>query len=296
MGNKNIVWFTILSLHWKWYSKIKLTYNSILIAYEVKQPILDAKLAALRSHSPEVASWINKIPLQKWTQAYDGGNSFRHMTTNLVECMNSVLKIARSLPICALIKATFERTATWFVERAVKAYLMLQASHQYPEEINAIIRKNQQQARMYQVHQYSRENNEFQVQETFSPHDHNLPISFTVKLNDWWCDCGHFQVVRLPCHHVIVVCSFSYINLTTYIHPVYSLYNISKAYEIQFHPVQNKDYWFTYPRPNFILDPNMRRRVPGRPPITRIHNEMDKPNLNKQSKCSYCRNEGNHRG
>ena len=107
----------------------------------MKQPILDAKLAALRSYSPEVASWIDRIPLQKWTQAYDGGSRFGHMTTNLAECMNSVLKRARSLPICALIKATFERTATWFVERGVKADSMLRADHQYIEEINAIIRK-----------------------------------------------------------------------------------------------------------------------------------------------------------
>jgi len=29
---------------------------------------------------------------------------------------------------------------------------------------------------------------------------------------------------------------------------------------------------------------------------TRIHNEMDQPNLNRRSKCSYCRNEGHDRG
>ena len=81
--------------------------------------------------------------------------------------MNYVLKRARSLPICALIKATFERTATWFVERGVKADSMLRAGYQYTEEINAIIKKNQQQAGMCQVRRYSRENNEFQVQEIF---------------------------------------------------------------------------------------------------------------------------------
>ena len=77
--------------------------------------------------------------------------------------MNSVLKRAHSLPICALIKATFERTATWLVERGIKADSMLRSGHQYPEEINAIIRKNQQQAGMCQVRRYLRENNEFEV-------------------------------------------------------------------------------------------------------------------------------------
>ncbi|XP_027927775.1 uncharacterized protein LOC114184659 [Vigna unguiculata] len=61
------------------------------MAYEVKQPIFNAKLSALRSHSSEVASW-DRIPLQKWTQAYDGSSRFGHMTTNLAECMNSILK------------------------------------------------------------------------------------------------------------------------------------------------------------------------------------------------------------
>jgi len=43
--------------------------------------------------------------------------------------MTSVLKRACSLPICALIKETFERTATWFVEIGVKADSMLRAGH-----------------------------------------------------------------------------------------------------------------------------------------------------------------------
>jgi len=43
--------------------------------------------------------------------------------------MNSVLERTRSLPICALIKATFERTTTWFVEREVKVDSMLRAGH-----------------------------------------------------------------------------------------------------------------------------------------------------------------------
>jgi len=94
------------------------------------------------------------------------------MTTNLVECMNSIIKGACSLPICALIRATFERTATWFVERGVKAKLMLRVGHQYSEDINSIIRKNQQQAGMCQVRRYSRQNNEYQVEDMFSPHDH----------------------------------------------------------------------------------------------------------------------------
>ncbi|KAH1210808.1 hypothetical protein GmHk_15G045028 [Glycine max] len=36
--------------------------------------------------------WLNQIPKSKWTQAYGEGKWYDRMTTNLVECMNYVLK------------------------------------------------------------------------------------------------------------------------------------------------------------------------------------------------------------
>ncbi|XP_014503102.1 uncharacterized protein LOC106763420 [Vigna radiata var. radiata] len=269
----------------------------ILTAYEVKQPTVTAKLTALRHHYPQQVAWIDKIPLNKWSQAFDGGRRYGHMTTNLAECMNSVLKGARSLPICALIKTTFERTQSWFLERGLKTQYMLQAGHQFPEEIADIIRKNQQQSAYCHVHRYNRENSEFDVQEISTPHQYRPhPISYKVRLNELWCDCGHFQATRLPCHHVIAVCASSHIPLTQVIDPVYSLNNIYKAYEVQFHPIQNEDYWSAYTGPNFIPDPHTRRKASGRPSTKRIPNEMDESTPDQPKKCSYCRNQGHHKG
>jgi len=64
------------------------------------------------------------------------------MTTNLAECMNSMLKGARSLPICALLKITFQNINAWFVERGLKAYSMLRAGHQYLEDVIALLQQN----------------------------------------------------------------------------------------------------------------------------------------------------------
>jgi len=38
---------------------------------------------------------------------------------------------------------------------------------------------------------------------------------------------------------------------------MYNLHNIYKVYEIQFYPVRNKNYWFTYTNPNFIPSSQM---------------------------------------
>jgi len=62
-----------------------------MTTYEMKQPIVQAKLSVMRSEFKQAFSWIDLIPLEKLTQAYDGGKSYGHMTTNLVEFINLFL-------------------------------------------------------------------------------------------------------------------------------------------------------------------------------------------------------------
>jgi len=78
----------------------------------MKQPTVHANLSVMRYKFKQAFSWIDRIPLEKWTQAYNGGKRYGHMTTNLAECINFVLKGARSLLISVLVKATFEKTKT----------------------------------------------------------------------------------------------------------------------------------------------------------------------------------------
>jgi hypothetical protein len=60
-----------------------------------------------------VKQWLEKIPREKWTQAYDGGKRYGHMTTNLAESLNSVLKGVRALPILALVKIFKSTILLW---------------------------------------------------------------------------------------------------------------------------------------------------------------------------------------
>jgi len=92
------------------------------------------------------------------------------MTTNLAECMNSILKGARSLPIWALVKTTFQRKNSRFVERGTKATYMIAGGNQFPEDIATSLRKNQQQSAMCHVQTFSQDNTEFDVQEIASHH------------------------------------------------------------------------------------------------------------------------------
>jgi len=71
------------------------------------------------------------------------------------------LRGARSLPISALVKTTFETIKDWFVQRGTKADRMLRAGHIYLEDIIAILQKNEQQSVMCHVERYDRQDSEF---------------------------------------------------------------------------------------------------------------------------------------
>jgi len=182
----------------------------------------------------------------------------------------------------------------WFVERATKIQCMLQAEHQFPEDIVALLRKNETQSAMCHVQRYGRENSDFDVEDMLITELRHYLTTYTVKLNEWWCDYEEFQAICLPCPYVIAVCSFCHLQLTTFVAPVYSVHNIFKAYEVQFNPVRNQDYWSTYTGPNLLPDPMMHQHQLGRPNTQRIHKEMDDSIPNKPKKCSYCRTEGHN--
>nr|XP_025607232.1 uncharacterized protein LOC112698021 [Arachis hypogaea] len=63
----------------------------------------------LEERGEAYARWCDAIGLRHWVLAFDEGHRWGHMTTNLVECINSVLKGARNLPVLALVRATYYR-------------------------------------------------------------------------------------------------------------------------------------------------------------------------------------------
>jgi len=83
---------------------------------------------------------LDQIPKSKWTQAYDEGK-YGHMTINLIECMNSILKGARTLPITALVNETFNKINDSFVINGIKIMNMIKAGHRYSEDVYVMMKK-----------------------------------------------------------------------------------------------------------------------------------------------------------
>lgn len=69
---------------------------------------------------------------------------------------------------------------------------MLRARHNYPEEVVVMLQENQCHAGMHYVQRYSWETCEFEVQELANLNVGQQAMTYTIKLNEWWCDYGEF--------------------------------------------------------------------------------------------------------
>ncbi|KAL5170049.1 hypothetical protein HKD37_11G031820 [Glycine soja] len=160
------------------------------LGYEMRKSRFEAKFLTMRAEFPQAAYWLDQIPKSKWTQTYDEGKWYDHMTTNLAECMNSVLKGARALPITALVNETFNKINDSFVTNDIKIMNMIKAGHRYSEDVYVMMQENQHIVTSHYVCMYARETGEFEFQEIINTRLGRRAMACTVRLNEWSCDCG----------------------------------------------------------------------------------------------------------
>ncbi|XP_039122070.1 uncharacterized protein LOC120258686 [Dioscorea cayenensis subsp. rotundata] len=219
----------------------------------------------LQDNDEEATRWLDNIPREKWAQAFDKeGRRYGHMTTNLAECVNSVLKGTRNLPITAMVKSTYFRLAELFVRKGVQAQAQIASSLIFSESLMKVIQENQQAASSIYVRQFDHEEKSF-------------------------------MMLHFPCRHVLAACSHIHLHWEEYVDNVYRLQTVFNVYRKEFEPVSNERYWNPYNGPRLHPNITMRRPTKGRPKSTRIRNEMDIREDVQRKRCGLCRNEGHSR-
>ncbi|XP_057734020.1 uncharacterized protein LOC130949269 [Arachis stenosperma] len=224
----------------------------------------------MRTENPAMCDWANRMEYDKWTQHEDASRRFGHMTTNISECVNSMLKGTRNLPVTSLVKSTYGRLAQLFVA------------------LVKVIDRNLRDSRCFNVTLYDRHQSEYTVAETTPTGTFSLG-SYRVSLKDHRCDCGHFQALHYPCCHAIACCAYSQLNWASYVHEVYHMSEVFNVYNQGFLPPIPEGLWPPYAGPTIIPDPNMRRAKEGRPKATRIRGSMDQSQENQPKRCGLCR-------
>ncbi|XP_025625140.1 uncharacterized protein [Arachis hypogaea] len=269
----------------------RLLVNAAYVKTEVE---FDYWFDILRSENPAMCDWANRIEYLLWTQYSDEGRRFGHMTTNISECVNSILKGVRNLPVCSLVKATYGRLAELFVRKGREAEAQLGTGQQFSQYLVKCIEANLKTARCFTVTIYDRDNSEYTVAETTPTGSFSLG-TYRVSLGSKTCDCGYFQALHFPCPHALACCSYSRITWQPYVHQVYRLSSVFGVYQMGFTPPISEGFWPPYAGPTVIPDPNMRRAREGRPRSTRIRTNIDDADPNCPKRCGLCRQTGHTR-
>nr|XP_025625498.1 uncharacterized protein LOC112717770 [Arachis hypogaea] len=110
----------------------------------------------LEERGKAYARWCDAIGLRHWVLAFDEGHRWGHMTTNLVECINSVLKGARNLPVLALVRAIYYWLNELFTRKSAEAHERKRAGFTYSVFAQKRIEANMQQAGNIVVHRFDR--------------------------------------------------------------------------------------------------------------------------------------------
>ncbi|RYR46739.1 hypothetical protein Ahy_A07g032527 [Arachis hypogaea] len=148
---------------------------------------------------------------------------------------------------------------------------------------------NQRASGNIQVSCFDRENEVFEVREMPSG------VEYAVDLRHYRCDCGEFQVDRIPCRHVFACCANQRLDWKVYVNDVYKMDQIRRVYRARFRPLGNPATWPAYHGPRFVGNPFLRRVAKGRPKMTRFLNEMDTRMLRRPRRCKQCGAEGHSR-
>ena len=72
----------------------------------------------IKEINAEACKWLMKNDLDKWTLHRDGGKRWGMLTTNSSELFNGLLKLARGLPVTAMVRLTYNQIVNRFVTRS----------------------------------------------------------------------------------------------------------------------------------------------------------------------------------
>ncbi|XP_057739988.1 uncharacterized protein LOC130957117 [Arachis stenosperma] len=119
----------------------------------------------LKEWSEAYTQWCDDIGVERWMLAFDGGHRWGHMTTNLVECINSVLKGAHNLPVTVIVRFTFYRLNELFTRKSVEAHECVRNRFTYSKFATKRVEESFRRARNIVVNQFDKRNEMFEVRE-----------------------------------------------------------------------------------------------------------------------------------
>ncbi|XP_056695147.1 uncharacterized protein [Spinacia oleracea] len=151
-------------------------------AFQQQKKKFDYGLNMIAKMNEKAREYIGKINASKWSLCHDGGYRYGLKTTNLAEVFNNVLKGARFLPITALVKLTFYRVNSYFVERRRLSKKRLLDGHAYTIKVTKDLDTNTEKAMHHKVDIFHHEHGIYQADCLYCM----LAVCSVVSASSYW--------------------------------------------------------------------------------------------------------------
>ena len=198
------------------------TFQSLANATQEQK--FSATFRLIENLKQEVHQYLNDVPKEKWALAFGEGYHYRAMTTNVSECFNGVLKGAHSLPITAMVKYTFFKLNAYFDGRRDKSIEQLNSGKKWCKYTLDIFMRNKAKEEYHRVTRLSTQQHSNQVDTPHNPRSTGRGYhTHEINLMQRTCTCEKWKLCKIPCSHVIVVCSRYQHDAEQYINPCYSV-------------------------------------------------------------------------
>jgi hypothetical protein len=208
-------------------------------------------LLEIESCDKEIATYLIGVGLEKWTRAHSDQRRYNIMTTNIAECLNSVLKEMKVLPITLLVDHLRGMLQDWYYNHRNEASKMNCHLTNWAE---GVVREKSIMSARWKVRPI--DCHEFDVFDN----DKNGHVNLHKKS----CTCREFDLDQLPCGHAIAAASLRGISLNSLSSKYYTVECLMAAYAEPIYPVGRPAEWMLPTEVRDVILPPITRRAPAR--------------------------------
>ncbi|XP_033134196.1 uncharacterized protein LOC117127691 [Brassica rapa] len=183
----------------------------------------DRYMDEIRSANPDLAEYLEEADVTLWSRVHCQGDRYNLKTSNIAESINSALKRARGFPIQFLLEFIREKLGRWYWKRRGDALSLTTQHSRGVEHLLAVREENAYTLRVQQIDGWK-----------FFVKGGNRDCNVDLELQK--CDCGVYQVEKIPCSHAIAAGTAAGVHISTLVWPVYSKDTLFAGYSENIYP------------------------------------------------------------
>ncbi|CAA7017279.1 unnamed protein product [Microthlaspi erraticum] len=185
-------------------------------------------MASIRAAKPALANYLELADPKLWSRVHFPGDRYNIKTSNIAESINSALKRAKGFPIPYLLQFIREKLGVWFAKRREDA-LSLQTPYSKGVEYLLAIRTHHAET-------YTVEHIDGWTFNVIGGGGH-----YIVNLENRSCECGVFQIEKIPCSHAIAASTEANMHISQNVCMTYTKESLYATYARPIYPEPTED-------------------------------------------------------